>query len=159
MKLQSYAKRGAKSFSIVANTTDATVNLLASPVTTLTVIEANNLARALTAVGDFVNAHLEKPHDVVSFGFGMAIELMRDHGMAVARKGWNGKGEFLAFVPGDEWHLSDGEKNRTEHTLGAVATDKAPFIAMKTADNLVVPWLASQPDMLAVDWRIVEFPQ
>lgn len=31
-----------------------------------------------------------------------------------------------------------------------------PHIDMKTADDKVVPWLASQTDVLAEDWRIVE---
>jgi len=31
-----------------------------------------------------------------------------------------------------------------------------PFIAMKTADNHLVPWLASQTDVLAEDWVVVE---
>ena len=30
-----------------------------------------------------------------------------------------------------------------------------PFILMKTADNKLVPWLASQTDILAEDWQIV----
>ena len=30
------------------------------------------------------------------------------------------------------------------------------YIAMKTAQGNVVPWLASQTDMLAEDWTIVE---
>ena len=29
---------------------------------------------------------------------------------------------------------------------------------MKTADNKLVPWLASQTDILAEDWVIVEEP-
>jgi hypothetical protein len=31
-----------------------------------------------------------------------------------------------------------------------------PFIAMKTADDKVVPWLASQTDLLAEDWELVD---
>ena len=30
------------------------------------------------------------------------------------------------------------------------------YIAMKTAQGNVVPWLASQTDMLAEDWVVVE---
>ena len=30
-----------------------------------------------------------------------------------------------------------------------------PYIYMKTADDNLVPWLASQTDMLAEDWKIV----
>ena len=31
-----------------------------------------------------------------------------------------------------------------------------PFIAMKTADDKIVPWLCSQTDMLANDWQVVD---
>lgn len=31
-----------------------------------------------------------------------------------------------------------------------------PWIGMKTADNKFVPWLASQTDMLAEDWAVIE---
>ena len=31
-----------------------------------------------------------------------------------------------------------------------------PWIGMKTADDTFVPWLASQTDMLAEDWEVVE---
>lgn len=31
-----------------------------------------------------------------------------------------------------------------------------PWIGMKTADNGFVPWLASQTDMLAEDWEVIE---
>lgn len=30
----------------------------------------------------------------------------------------------------------------------------APFIAMKTADGAMVPWLASQGDIMADDWFV-----
>jgi hypothetical protein len=30
------------------------------------------------------------------------------------------------------------------------------FIIMKTADNKLIPWLASQTDLLADDWVVVE---
>ena len=30
------------------------------------------------------------------------------------------------------------------------------WIGMKTADDTFVPWLASQTDMLAEDWEVVE---
>ncbi|HDV0042996.1 TPA: DUF2829 domain-containing protein, partial [Klebsiella pneumoniae] len=33
--------------------------------------------------------------------------------------------------------------------------EQLPYIAMKTADEKLVPWLASQTDVLAEDWQIV----
>lgn len=32
---------------------------------------------------------------------------------------------------------------------------KLPWIGMKTADEKIVPWLASQTDVLADDWQII----
>lgn len=80
--------------------------------------------------------------------FGQAIELLKS-GLKLSRKGWNGKGMFLFLVSGGAWdfecdiHGVDGL-----HTL--------PFICMKTADGKLVPWLASQSDILAEDWVLAE---
>ncbi len=77
---------------------------------------------------------------------GLAVEAMK-HGMKVARAGWNGKGMYLFLIGmnGDYWTYTNG-KNDNLPLL--------PFIAMKTADDKVVPWLASQTDMLTDDWRV-----
>lgn len=69
--------------------------------------------------------------------FGQAIAAMRID-LKVQREGWNGKGMWLALQKPDE------------HSKMT-----APYIYMKTADNKLVPWLASQTDMLAEDWQIV----
>jgi len=72
--------------------------------------------------------------------FGQAVDLLKK-GERVARSGWNGKGMWLShYQPesvydGYEWY---------------------PFIVMKTADDKVVPWLASQTDVLAEDWVELE---
>ena len=87
--------------------------------------------------------------------FGHAIELLKG-GHRVARAGWNGKGMFLYYVPENKYPAS-----RNEHgtMIGVFEDDMVPYgayIAMKTAQNNVVPWLASQTDVLAEDWQIVE---
>lgn len=82
----------------------------------------------------------------VGASFGIAIEMMKD-GHRVARKGWNGKGMFLRMVSGKQYDVACGIARDLE---------LAPWIGMKTADNKFVPWLASQTDMLAEDWVIVE---
>lgn len=73
---------------------------------------------------------------------GVAIKWMR-HGERVARKGWNGKGMWLAIVPPSTVDM--------KHHIG----DMVPFVVMKTADDNLVPWLASQTDLLADDWEVV----
>jgi hypothetical protein len=63
-------------------------------------------------------------------------------GYRVAREGWNGKGMWLFHV--ETWTLP-----------GTDSRVLLPFIAMKTADDKIVPWLCSQTDMLAGDWEVV----
>lgn len=74
--------------------------------------------------------------------FGHAIDMLKS-GHRVARKGWNGKGMWLQLQPGGESNLPDGG-----------FYEALPFIVMKTADDKIVPWLASQTDILAEDWRL-----
>lgn len=70
--------------------------------------------------------------------FGWALDELRA-GNFVQRRGWNGKGMYLGLqVPDD----------RSKMTL--------PYIYMYTATGDLVPWLASQTDMLADDWQTVE---
>lgn len=87
--------------------------------------------------------------------FGLSIEAMKK-GEKVARKGWNGKGMFIYYVP-ENFYPANGNKLGTMN--GIFENDLVPYgayIAMKTAQNNVVPWLASQTDVLAEDWEIVE---
>ena len=87
--------------------------------------------------------------------FGMAIVALK-RGECVARKGWNGKGMFLTLQQGS---TVDGENMRNEGAKKFYEDAKcniAPHIDMKAADHTyVVGWLASQTDMLAEDWEIV----
>ena len=77
--------------------------------------------------------------------FGKAIKEL-SLGNKVARSGWNGKGMYLFLIT--DWSYKDDN---------AHPFPNLPFIAMKTADNKVVPWLASQTDMLAFDWEVVNY--
>jgi hypothetical protein len=69
--------------------------------------------------------------------FGEALENLK-LGKRVARKGWNGKGMWLEL-----------------QTPDAHSKMSLPYIYMKTADNHLVPWLASQTDMLSDNWEVV----
>ena len=85
--------------------------------------------------------------------FGQAIEALKT-GQRVCRTGRNGKGMFLM--------LNDPEDlaavpNAPGETCGMPIHPVDPCIWMKTAGNTWQPgWLASQADMLANDWMIVE---
>jgi len=76
------------------------------------------------------------------FDFGEALKRLRE-GKRVERNGWNGKGMWLMLVnywlPSRNDHLVEGMK-------------MLPFIAMRTVQGDLVPWLASQTDLLANDW-------
>ena len=85
--------------------------------------------------------------------FGSAIEALKE-GKRVARAGWNGKGMFLFLVAGSNF-IVNREPLLSIMGEGAQVTYR-PHINMKDAEGKVVPWLASQTDMLAEDWQIVE---
>ena len=73
-------------------------------------------------------------------------------GSKIARDGWNGKNMWLYLVPANEYPAQT--KAAAMH-FGPMVPYRA-YIAMKTAQNDVVPWVASQSDILAEDWRTVE---
>lgn len=87
------------------------------------------------------------------FDFGLAIVALKQ-GKKVAREGWNGKGMFLFLVPGSTFQV-----NRAP-LLGiypeGTEIQYHAHIDMKTAQGYVVPWLASQADMLSEDWTLVQ---
>jgi hypothetical protein len=89
---------------------------------------------------------------MVKLNFGAALEAVKQ-GNKIAREGWNGKGMFLFLVPGSTFKV-----NRPP-LLGiyeeGTEINYCPHIDMKTADDKIVPWLASQTDVLAEDWQIL----
>ena len=70
--------------------------------------------------------------------FGWAIQEMKA-GSKVCREGWNGKGMWL------EIQKPDSNSKMTQ-----------PYIYMKTVQDDLIPWLASQSDMLSTDWELVD---
>jgi hypothetical protein len=84
--------------------------------------------------------------------FGLALNALKS-GKKVCRAGWNGKGMFIYLINGTDlqYKMKYGY-GECQNELVFVDT-----ICMKSAQNtLVVGWLASQTDMLAHDWEIVE---
>ena len=96
--------------------------------------------------------------DVQALTFGDAIHMLK-MGEKVARAGWNGKGMWLALtlsihdIPRDGTTMPVYRLTLDDSGVGATAL---PWIGMKTSDNKFVPWLASQTDMLAEDWIVVQ---
>lgn len=69
--------------------------------------------------------------------FGDALRALTA-GNRVARSGWNGQGMWVALLP---------------PSAGSDMT--RPYLYIKTVDNALVPWVASQTDLLAEDWVTV----
>ena len=83
--------------------------------------------------------------------FGDALEAMKD-GERVARKGWNGNGMYVFLA-----HEADFVTDADISAFDQMEVEVADMLVMKTAQDTFQPgWLASQTDMLAEDWYIVE---
>ena len=78
-------------------------------------------------------------------------------GGRVARAGWNGKGMFLFLVPGSTFSVSRPPLLGI-YPEGTVVNYHA-HIDMRTATGEIVPWLASQTDLLSEDWELVAKPE
>lgn len=94
--------------------------------------------------------HIHIPQEEV-MDFGVAIMNLKE-GRRVARNGWNGKGMYLYYVPAAAYPPST---DVAREAFGGEPVPYGAYIAMKTAQGNVVPWLASQTDMLAEDWIIL----
>ena len=68
---------------------------------------------------------------------GQAVEELKK-GLAVARKGWNGKNMSLSI----RW--AEAESLMTQ-----------PYVYIKTAPGVFFPWTCSQADLLATDWEVI----
>ena len=77
--------------------------------------------------------------------FGWALRQLHS-GRRICRDGGNGKGLWLGLVKAGEWTFTNGQWDNYPC---------APFIAIKSADSRIVPWLASQTDILATDWAVM----
>ena len=82
--------------------------------------------------------------------FGEALELLKK-GKKVARKGWNGKKQYIQLAAGFSYVSADGELVNCEHE--AIGNKAIAFVG---TSGVQMGWLASQADMLAEDWIKVE---
>jgi len=85
--------------------------------------------------------------------FSEALKALKQ-GQRVARSGWNGKRMWLALVKANQWGFVN--HNEIRKAVNEAELLLLPFIIMRTADDKLVPWLASQTDILAADWEIIE---
>ena len=88
--------------------------------------------------------------NIMGMTFGEAIENMKK-GEKVARRGWNGKKQYIQLATGISYKTAQGEIVNCEHdAIGKKA------IAFVGTSGVQMGWLASQADMLAEDWELVE---
>jgi hypothetical protein len=128
-----------------------------------------------------VKNEFEKQTDRIAYtlNFGDAIKALKE-GKLIARKGWNGKGMFVFMRPSDKLSvevivnnvksLPESIKNHfkskfswtQQEAIDGYGPDKeliefTPYLCMKAADGSIINgWLASQTDMLAEDWEIIQ---
>ena len=85
-----------------------------------------------------------------TFSFGEAIKYLK-RGVKVARKGWNGKKQYIQLATGISYKTTDEEIVNCEHdAIGNMA------VAFVGTSGVQMGWLASQADMLAEDWIFAE---
>lgn len=78
------------------------------------------------------------PPPTTGLTFGSALVYLKE-GRRVQRAGWNGPGQWLGLQVPDQHSKM-----------------KLPYIYISPVSGQLVPWLASQTDMLAEDWSVVE---
>lgn len=84
------------------------------------------------------------------YEFWKAIEEMKS-GKKVARQGWNGKNQHIELATNISYKNADGDIVNCEHD--AIGNKAIAFVG---TSGVQMGWLASQADMLAEDWQIVQ---
>lgn len=82
--------------------------------------------------------------------FGKAIQLLKE-GRRVQRQGWNGKNQYIELATNISYKNANNETINPEHE--AIRNKAIAFVG---TSGIQLGWLASQADMLAEDWKIVE---
>lgn len=119
-------------------------------------------AKKMVTAEEFDAAVKQVIHDQVSdpkldgmggeatFSFGEAIKYLK-RGHKVARKGWNGKKQYIQLASGISYKAPTGDIVNCEHdAIGNMA------VAFVGTSGVQMGWLASQADMLADDWVFAE---
>ena len=82
--------------------------------------------------------------------FGLALEELKK-GNKVKRSGWNGKDQYIELAERVAYINSKGELiNKGHLNIGN------KVIAFVGTSGVQLGWLASQADMLAEDWQVIE---
>jgi len=81
--------------------------------------------------------------------FGQAIQRLKN-GMRVQRDGWNGKNQYIELATNISYKNVKNEVINAEHE--AIGNKAIAFVG---TSGVQLGWLASQADMLAEDWKVV----
>ena len=84
--------------------------------------------------------------------FGAALDALKD-GCRVARAGWNGKSQYIELAENISYQNRAGEIINCDHE--AIGNKAIAFVG---TSGVQMGWLASQADMLADDWIILDEP-
>lgn len=91
-----------------------------------------------------------KDLNITTFTFGEALSNLK-RGKKVARKGWNGKNQYIELA------TNIGYKNATNEVVNVDHSDMGnKAIAFVGTSGVQLGWLASQADMLSDDWVVVD---
>lgn len=83
--------------------------------------------------------------------FGGALRMAKLYGKKIAREGWNGKSQYVEIAKAISYMNASGEIVNAEHD--AIGNQALAFVG---TSGVQLGWLASQADMLAEDWYLVE---
>ena len=87
---------------------------------------------------------------VATFSFSEAIKYLK-RGLKVARKGWNGKKQYIELASNISYKNLNNEIVNADHD--AIGNQAIAFVG---TSGVQLGWLASQSDMLAEDWIFAE---
>jgi len=93
---------------------------------------------------------------ISGMNFGQAIEAAKK-GAKITRRGWNGKGMWVVYRTGYPEGIPCNKNTADAVGIPEGSLFKVrPYLQMKCVDGSFQMWLASQSDILAEDWEIVE---
>lgn len=84
--------------------------------------------------------------------FSSALSWLKQ-GKSVARAGWNGKGQFVYYVPAASYPVQTGAA-KAHFGEGSLVPYNA-YLALKGVDDTVSTWVPSVTDCLAEDWYVI----
>jgi hypothetical protein len=82
--------------------------------------------------------------------FGGAMQAVKK-GARIQREGWNGKGQYVELAHHVSYVNARGEIVNAEHKHYGNAA-----LAFVGTSGVQLGWLASQADMLAEDWKVID---